>query len=409
MSAENIIIKSELSEYSGGNTPSPSQQNNTEPASKAGFSFFNAFGDMVGTKYYTYKPAKLYDQEGKGLSDNPKWFVYYSYRNPTTKKFKRFKVYEGINSIKDEADRREFADQLIKAVNYGLKMGYNPFEKPLEISHKQFSLIQGLNYFKTHLHERGLRKRTIQSYESVIRQMYAGLKEILLDDITIIRKSQIESFLRNTAQKNNWSNATYNNNLTFIKSIFNYLIEQEITESSPAHKVKPLPASATKNRYFDNETFERIKQKAPEDLLKFLMFLYHTGTRPNEARQLKYDHIQRERKLLLVPASISKNKKDDYVPLSDYILNNYQGKGLIFGSTINFYTKKFSKLKKELNLPKEVTMYSIKHTRAIHLAEDGASPYSIMQLFRHSGLDITMSYLKDLGINIGREAAEKAR
>jgi site-specific recombinase XerD len=82
---------------------------------------------------------------------------------------------------------------------------------------------------------------------------------------------------------------------------------------------------------------------------------------------------------------------------------------LIFGSSVNYFTQKFTKLKKQLSLPKEVTMYAIKHTRAIHLAQDGADPYSIMQLFRHSGLDITMAYLRDLGVNVNRQAANLSR
>lgn len=404
MIAVTPIFETEDTQEPPQNSSSPSQLNETRPATVAGFSFLDTFGDKMGTrKHFDYRPAKLHD---KG-----KWFVWYSFRNPETGKLDRFKVYEGINRIKDEAERRKYANVLIKAINYGLDNGYDPHENPnkLSVVHKQNSLVQGINYFKTHLPERGLRQRTVQAYESVIRAMYAGLKPILLEDIKTIKRGQIEGFLRQTAAKKKWSNTTYNNNLTFIKAIFNYLIEQEILETSPAHRLKPLPGTSTRNRYFDTETFERIKKHAPADLLRFLMFLYHTGTRPNEARQLSYDHIQAERKLLFVPAKISKNKKDDYVPLSDYVIENYRGKGLIFGSSVNFYTSKFSKLKKELGLPKDVTMYAVKHTRAIHLAEDGVSPYGIMRLFRHSGLDVTMSYLKDLGLDIGREAADKVR
>ena len=130
-------------------------------------------------------------------------------------------------------------------------------------------------------------------------------------------------------------------------------------------------------------------------------------TRPNEARQLYDHHILRERKLLFIPASVSKNKKDDYVPLSDYVLQNYQQKGRLFKAPVNYYGEKFKVIKDDLGLAEDYTLYSIKATRAIHLANDGADPYTIMQLFRHSGLDITMSYLRDLGININREATTK--
>lgn len=379
---------------------SPSQLDGLEPAPAVGFSFLNNYRNLSETKkHIIYKPAKV-------NTTCKRWFVWYSYLNPETGKYKRFKVYEDINRIKNLEEKIEYADTLRKAVDYNLKGGYNPFAKNLKVVARSWSLMQGLNYFKQKLYDRGLRKRSIQSYESVIRSMYKGLKPVLLDDIKSINKNHIQQFLSG----NNWSNTTYNNHLTFIRTIFNFLIEAEILETNPAKRVKPLPENITKHRFFDERTWERIKKESSPELMKFILFLYHTGTRPNEARQLKHEHILRDRKLLLVPAGISKNKKDDYVPLSESFLNNFpKGEGLIFGSAINYYSGKFQELKKKLKLEKDFTLYSIKATRAVHLAQDGASPYSIMSLFRHSSLEITMSYLRGLGLNVNREAADKVR
>lgn len=379
------------------NTPSPSQLGFVRPATGAGFRLLDNFGDMKGTrnKHIKYKPAKLHDK-GK------KWFVWYSYRAEGQATFKRYKIYAGINQIKNEKEKREHADTIITAINAMLLKGFDPTQE-LTTPKKEVSLIQGINYFKQNLYDRGLRKRTIQSYESVIRMMYEGLKGILLNDINSITKAQVGSFLRSIMIKNKWSNATYNNNLTFVRSIFNYLVEHEMLDKNPA-TVKPLPETITRHRYFDDETFEKIKAKAPADLLRFLMFLYHTGTRPNEARQLKYEHIQKD--LLFIPAQISKNKKDDYVPLADYVRDNYKGTGFIFGTSVNYFSEKFRALKKELGLAKEYTLYSIKHTAAVRMARRNVPPYAMMQFFRHSGLEITMSYLRDLGTTISREALE---
>ena len=104
---------------------------------------------------------------------------------------------------------------------------------------------------------------------------------------------------------------------------------------------------------------------------------------------------------------MSKNKKDDYVPLTDFVLTNYVQKGRLFKAPVNYYGQKFKKIKDALGLHKDYSLYGIKHSRGIHLAEAGADPYTIMQLFRHSNLEITMSYLRGLNININREATEK--
>lgn len=375
---------------------SPSQHEITEPATKAGFSFMNTYGDKTGT--FDYKPAAIY--RGK------KWFVYYSFRHPDTGKFRRFRVYEDLNRLEGK-EKNKFALLLQKAINHGLKSGYNPFEgSPLKIIVKNWSLIQGLNYFKQNLYTRGLRKRSQQSYESVLKFLYEFLAPVLRNPINEITKQQIGFAFKTAYEKRGWSNTTFNNYVTLTRAIFNYLIEEDIASNNPA-KIKPLPESIRKHKYFSDEVFARIKKHSPPDLLRFIMFLYHTGTRPNEARQLKYENILRDRKLLFIPAAISKNKKDDYIPLSNYVLENYRGTGLIFPVSVNFYGQKFNKLKKKLKLPAEYTLYSIKHSRALHLAQDNADPYEIMQLFRHSGLHITMAYLRDLGVNIGRQAAEK--
>jgi site-specific recombinase XerD len=377
---------------------SPSQLDKVKPVAEAGFSFLDSFSGKSAAMR-NYKPATIY----KGQ----RWYIQYSFKDPSTNKFKRFKVYEDINRKKG-SEQEEYAQLLKDAINYGLKNGYNPFVKDtLQVAVKNWTLIQGLNYFKQHLQNRGLRKRTIQSYESVLRMLYKELDSIKNENIKDVTKNHITSALRNAKNKNTWSNTTYNNNVTFSKAIFNFLIDEEILEVNPTARIKPLPQQITKHKYFDDATWKKIKENADPELMSFIMFLYHTGTRPNEARQLTSENILRDRKLLKIPAFISKNKKDDYVPLTDYVLTNYVQKGRLFKYQINYYGKKFRKLKKDLGLSSDHTLYSIKATRAIHLANDGADPYTIMQLFRHSGLDITMSYLRDLGININREATEK--
>ena len=381
---------------------SPSQQSNFEPTAShsdsVGFRFLNINTDKSRTDMKPYKLAEIY--RGKD------WFVFFSYLNPTTQKFKRYKVYENINRHKG-SEREQYAQKLKNAVNEALKKGFNPIKKNITVAVKNWSLIQGLNLFKQNLEDRGLRKRTIQSYQSVLRMLYKETDSIKNENIKEVNKRQISQALMNAKKRNTWSNTTFNNNLTFTKAIFNYLIEEEILEINPAAKIKSLPQTITKHRYFDDKTFEKIKEKCDKELLDFIMFLYHTGTRPNEARQLYNHHILRDRKLLFIPASVSKNKKDDYVPLSDFVLANYQQSGRLFKHQVNYYGTKFRELKKELGLAKDFTLYSIRHTRAIHLSQDGADPYTIMQLFRHSGLDITMSYLRDLSININREATTK--
>lgn len=374
----------------------PSQPDETEPATRAGFSFLNTFGDHkrgLNVKHLNYREAKI--------SRGKKWYISFQYLSPAG--WKRFKVYENVNRIKDPDEKEDYARNLAAAVDRALKEGFNPFDSEFanHEPQKTWTVSQCFNYFKQKLYDRGLRKRSIQSYESVLRMLNKNLASVLHLDVTLLRKHHIQSALSG----NEWSNTTFNNNLTFVKAIFNFLIDAEIIKENPAKSIKPLPETITKHKYFDDKTWERIKKEAKPDLLEFILFLYHTGTRPNEARQIKYEHIRGDK--LFIPSDISKNRKDAFVPLSKYIIEKYKGEGFIFGTSVNHFNQRFQEVKKKLKLGNDYTLYSIKHTRAIDLAKAGASPYEIMSLFRHQSLDMTMKYLRDLGMNLNHGAAEK--
>jgi len=100
---------------------SPSQQSNFEPTAShsdsVGFRFLNINTDKSRTDMKPYKLAEIY--RGKD------WFVFFSYLNPTTQKFKRYKVYENINRHKG-SEREQYAQKLKNAVNEALKKGFNP-------------------------------------------------------------------------------------------------------------------------------------------------------------------------------------------------------------------------------------------------------------------------------------------
>ena len=379
--------------------PLPLSDNETKPTPDGRFRFSKLYGAKMGAKHIDYKPAEIY----KGN----KWYVYYSYWDEQRGKFKRFRVYEDINRLKGE-EKEEFAELLKRAINYGLSKGFNPFEfekSKLQVV-KKWSLVQGLNYYKQNIVNRGLRVRSQKIYGSVLKFLYKYLAPVMNEDISKITKNHILAAFRKAKTERKWENSTYNTYITFTRTIFNFLINEEILKENPA-QIKFLPENLKKHKYFSDDIFDKIKKKAEPELLRFMMFLYHTGTRPNEAMQLKYENIQRDRRLLFVPAEIAKTRKDGYIPLTDYILENYQGEGFIFENVDRHYSRLFAKVKKSLKLPSEYTMYSIKATRAVHLTQEGVSIYFIMQLFRHSNPMTTMSYLRDIGAAVDTSSVEK--
>lgn len=356
-------------------------------------------------KSYHYKKAKIHISK--------KWFVYYSYLHPSGK-FKRIKIYGkgeiDINRVKDLDARLRLCEEIVADMNQLLENGFNPFDEitnaPLE-AQKSWTVVQALNRFKDHLEDRGLRKKSKQTYESVLNMLYSLPSNIPVNDLT---KEKCLTLIHHEAKKREWSNTTFNNNLRISKLIFSFLAESGIIEKNPFTTIKRMQETITRHKAFDKETLERIKQNAPHDLWRFIQFMYHTGSRVNDARQLKYENILRDRKQVFIPAHLNKSKRDRFIPVSDEFLKLFTGqKGLILGGATNYWGNKFAELKKELHLDKTHTLYSIKHTKALDLVAAGAKPSSIMQFFGHSSLEITMRYLRDIGATVDREAADMGK
>ena len=67
---------------------------------------------------------KLYDANG---NIKKKWFVFFSYRNPTDSKMKRFRIFDGFGTLYTKKARYAHAEKLIEKYTEMLNQGWNPF------------------------------------------------------------------------------------------------------------------------------------------------------------------------------------------------------------------------------------------------------------------------------------------
>lgn len=367
-------------------------------------------GDRKGTQmsYVHYKPAEL-------KNTGSKFFIQYSIRHPSTGKWVRIKRYGigenmGLNRIKNLHERIKVGGELAEAFNIALSHGYNPFQK--KEGPKSWTMFQALNLWKINTENKADRKATVYAYTSMVNTYLKKFQKVHYDLLEITR-ADLETFLANLKKSANLTGTTYNSYLRNTKVFFNYCVVNNMLSKSPAQGMKPVKAVVQRHKYFTDEEFQKIKEKATPQLFDFMEFLYFTALRPKEARYIKYKDVQGDR--LFVSGSFSKNKKDEFIPLSVDYAKKLQGEPehYIFGGRKmkgpNFYGRLFSDLKKHLKLDEDHTLYGVKHTRANHLVRDKVDPYSISKLFRHSSLEITMKYIRELGLELNREAADKGR
>lgn len=145
-----------------------------------------------------------------------------------------------------------------------------------------------------------------------------------------------------------------------------------------------------------------------------------------ELRLLRIGDIDLQRRLIQVPSENSKRNKTQYIPIDDEFLNilldmnldrfnkydyvfSIDGKPGEKPAYESYFRKQFIPVKKALDINNGETLYSFKHTRCIHLVEDGEKLHNIIKLTRHKTLAELMDYLKDMGVILGDEIKLKSR
>jgi integrase len=395
-----------------------------------------------------YKLPKLYDHGNSLTNKNGKparWFVYYSYLDPKTRKFKRFKEYGKLNQLKTKAERTKYADQLISHFTDLLTKGFNPFI-PLE---EQFfgevtTLEQAIQTFISRK-ARILRAKTMTGYRSILTKllMWAkrqGLANLPMAQLTVI---DLEPYFLYGHTKNKLAATTHNTELTTIRAFFTYWQERAVIQQNPARSIKRQREAVGLHMAYSDDQIQRITEhlkgintaKAAQ-LYQFIQWIYYTCIRPKELLSLTVGDIRLQTNTIIVPAKVSKTSRTESVDISPglaeviksmnldglpanwYIFGN-QGKG-VWGDYsdvrpgpkpvgVNFLSKSYRKILDELGIGREYTLYGWKHTRNVHLWLQTKDLMRIMRHNRHTDPKVTMRYLRSLGLLIDSRLEDERR
>ena len=228
-----------------------------------------------------------------------------------------------------------------------------------------------------------------------------------------IKKSDILNYLDGIRTKCNA--VTYNNHLSWLKLVFNLMKSRDMVEKNPCEGINKLKTQQTKSIAFAPEHTKQLAQACKlqdTELYIFCMCVFYTFIRPIELRRLKVCQVDLEQRKINILGSQSKNKKNEYVmipdklkdifleskflerPKDDFLFSDYK--------TLHYSRNKFSvafaKICKALDMPKNYSLYCWKHTGVVAYYRAGAKLKAIQMQCRHSSLDETNKYLKDLGL-----------
>lgn len=196
---------------------------------------------------------------------------------------------------------------------------------------------------------------------------------------------------------------TINTSIANIRFFYQRVLKQtwdydEVLRQKEKHK---LPTILSK------EEVEELIDSAPNLKYKAIFaVIYSSGLRVAEAVHLDYDDISRSKKQVHIHET--KNRWERYSILSDKcldILTEYwfaygKPRDILFPSdrtgtyiSVSAVERVFRSLRIKLGYPEDVTVHTLRHCFATHLADDGVDVRAIQHLMGHNSVSSTGLYL----------------
>ena len=221
-----------------------------------------------------------------------------------------------------------------------------------------------------------------------------------------------------------WTDTTKNDAISIAQRPFNWAVRQGQIDRNPIAQLEDKPSRQRREVVYSPEEWKTVMKHVPNGGFRDLMtFLWETGCRPLEARQLEGRHIDLDNGVVVFQASESKGKQQQRVIfLTDAArdilrrASEQNPEGPVFRNTRgNPWTK--DSIKCRLNRLREKTgisvlcAYGIRHSYATEGLKNGVDPISLAALMGHSDVSMIAKTYQHLSKNpeFLRQQAQKAR
>ncbi len=285
---------------------------------------------------------------------------------------------------------------------------------------------------------------TIKSYHQTLMLFSQYLKEEKeIDDIKKITKEIVEEYIQFTKDRGKYSftyteegskkanidkrtdigkevsNGTLNNNLRNIKAFASYLEENNISKNTRIHECKFVKIERKAKEQLTDEEYKKLIKCL--DCSKFHEFrdytvinlIFDTGMRLSETLHLTINDIDIVRRTILIPADITKGRKDrvvffsvdmakllqrwlkfkDIMQETELLFPTQRTNGII--SNPNF-ERNFRGYLKKANINKAITPHGLRNNFARRFLLNGGNLLILSKILGHSSVTVTEKAYLDL-------------
>ncbi|GAB3648501.1 site-specific integrase [Echinicola sediminis] len=282
-------------------------------------------------------------------------------------------------------------------------LDYSLFRKAeLPIQHPELPSIAPeiggeIRKFEDWMRNKRYSESTVKTYMDCLGTFFRFLENKALD---IIDNSDIERFNKDYIIERGYSASFQNQVVNAVKLFFQNRKNKRL---DPELVYRPKKAQRLPNILSKEEISRIIKATSNLKHRLLLLMLYSCGLRRGEVLSLKFEHVQRDRGVLLVKQG--KGMKDRVVALPKVLLGYleeyylaYKPKEYIFeGQKGGRYSEKslaevLKKAVRKAGIKKPVTPHWLRHSYATHLLERGTDLRYIQELLGHKSSRTTEIY-----------------
>lgn len=342
------------------------------------------------------------------------WVIEYQVINPETFSYERFreKFQRMRKKFASDDQARKAAKAICRERNKQLSSGWSPFMK--EGSLRSFTKMEdALNMFlKEKLKE--IRPDTKRVYKSYVRMFLSWLKAHKLESTFVKSFSAIngDDYLTWQYVEQGKSAVTYNNFLTFLRGLFNWFIQKGYCEKNPFEKIPKKKEEQKKREVIPLEWDKRIMDyfySCDPRMVLVCMLVYSSFIRPAEICRIQIKDIHPDKSAIFIPGQNAKNAHARWATLTPdtvriieelrimdcnpdfYLISTSLMPGMKKKETRDL-DKRWTKMRKAINLPDIYQLYSYRDTGIMVLKESGVPDYLIVKMTGHLELDMLQKY-----------------
>lgn len=265
-----------------------------------------------------------------------------------------------------------------------------------------------LDYIKE---EKDFSKNTLDAYLRDLNNFLDYLEEVKINSIKETNKAVVIKYLiylKDTGR----ANSTISRNLASLRSLFQYLVNNNVISEDPTFNLKSYPTEKKAPSILTAEEVNRLVEKPNDETLKgsrdkaMIHLISTTGLRVTQLINLNIEDINLDSGIVYV-----KEETTRAIPIDDFTIKSVKNYLYNFRKIyedfeplfVNMYGNRLSRqgfwkilrhYANKAGIEKTVTPHTLRHSFAANLIENGVDVDKVQKMLGHSDKSTTELYVE---------------